>query len=100
MIFSFSFSANLKVGTGDLTTFEVGQSVTFQFRVNQHGPAPFAFALLDNNNTPLATIKANIPNQVTAGADGFDGVNVVVTIPNQLCDDCRVQCNFYFFPTL
>jgi hypothetical protein len=82
---------------GTVTTYEVGQQVNFQFRVNQHGPNPFDFKLLDANNQPITltattgTLPTGIPNTVTAGPDGFNGVNVPVTIPNYPCQNCAIQ---------
>jgi len=82
---------------GTVNTYEVGQSVNFQFRVNQNGPDPFNFKLLDSNNAVITltqtegTLPTNLQNSVTAGPDGFQGVNAAATIPNYVCSNCAVQ---------
>jgi len=85
--------SGLKAGTGAVTKYEVGQKVKFQFRVNQHGPGPFAFTLATSadNFAGGTVLKSNIANQVTAGPDSFQGVNVDITIPNTPCTGCSIQ---------
>jgi len=99
LFFSFFHSAGLKAGTGAVTKYEVGQKVTFQFRVNQHGPGPFKFTLATSNDDFAngVVLKSQIANQVTAGPDSFQGVNVAVTIPNNICTACSVQSMNYSY---
>jgi len=59
--------------------------------VNQHGPAPFNFYLSLGNDDFTIPLATNIANTVTAGPDGYNGVNVPIIIPDNVCDPCAIQ---------